>query len=37
MLKPIILELKIYLNQDPEIETNYIIGSDFPRYYNKEN
>ena len=37
MLKSIILKLKVYLNWDPETEINYIMGGDFPRYYNKEN
>ena len=35
-MKPIILKLKTHLNCDPEIEINYIIRGDFPRYYNKE-
>ena len=37
MLKPIILELKTYLNWDPKTEIDYMIRGDFPRYYNKEN
>ena len=36
MSKPIILKLKAYLNQDLKTKINYIIRSDFPKYYNKE-
>ena len=36
MLKFIILKLKIYLNWDPKTEINYIMGGNFPKYYNEE-
>ena len=36
MSKPIILELKAHLNQDPETKINYMIGGDFLKYYNEE-
>ena len=36
MLKPIMLELKTYLNQNFETEINYIIGDNFLKYYNEE-
>ena len=36
MSKSIMLKLKTYLNQDFEIEINYMMGGDFPRYYNEE-
>ena len=30
------LKLKAYPGWDPKTKINYIMGNDFPRYYNKE-
>ena len=37
MSKPTILKLKTHPNWDFKTEIDYIMGGDFPKYYNKEN
>ena len=34
MLKPTILELKVYPGWDPETDIDYTIKDNFPKYYN---